>query len=94
MLEFHSVFYSVLNLPCSTDLRNPIFLRVKKQNKMSWKDMCLGLWNFLFLQKRILAEVLYNVMINLTELFLTDVTIAMEINHDENSARGEKFIKK
>lgn len=33
-------------------------------------------------------------MINLTELFLTDVTIAMEINHDENSARGEKFIKK
>lgn len=33
-------------------------------------------------------------MMNLTELFLTDVTTAMEINYDENSARGEKFIKK
>lgn len=33
-------------------------------------------------------------MMNLTELFLTDATTAMEINYDENSARGEKFIKK
>lgn len=42
--------------------------------------MLVGLRNFLFLQKRIFAESWSNVMINFTELPLTNVTIAMTIN--------------
>lgn len=41
----------------------------------------MGLWNFLLLQKGILAEAWSNVMINFTELSLTNVTIAMKINY-------------
>lgn len=43
--------------------------------------MLVGLWNFLLLQKRILAAAWSNVMINFTELFLTNITIAMKINY-------------
>lgn len=43
--------------------------------------MLVGLWNFLLLQKRILAAAWSNVMINFTELFLTNIAIAMKINY-------------
>lgn len=43
--------------------------------------MLVGLWNFLLLQKRILAAAWSNVMINFTELSLTNIAIAMKINY-------------
>lgn len=43
--------------------------------------MLVGLWNFLLPQKRIFAEGWSKVMINFTELSLTNVTIAMKINY-------------
>lgn len=54
----------------------------KKRNVTPKDDILVGLWNFLLLQKRILAEAWSNVMINFTELSLTDVTIAMKINYE------------
>lgn len=54
----------------------------KKRNVTPEEDILVGLWNFLFLQKKILAEAWSNVMINFTELSLTNVTIAMKINYE------------
>lgn len=54
----------------------------KKRNITQEEDILVVLWNLLLLQKGILAEAWSNVMINFTELSLTDVTIAMKINYE------------